>query len=270
MNEDYRKKDIIDSIYSLQNEQRGSWRKSAPVQKKKRRFLKNNSALYVVVVLGIASVFVGSFGIYKRIQKPYDILGVNQSKKVALDSLSTDTSEALSQALTLDTDNDGLNDSDETVLYYTSPYLEDTDSDGTSDYEEITKGTDPNCLVGAKCDGRVRPQETQVDTDSLLQAQADVGRALTPQYLREILKKSGVDAKLYESLSDEDIMREYNKVLGGDIQTDIQQTESPNIKNMSPQKLREFLLQNGMSQELIDTFSDEEIKQILDETVQSQ
>ena len=270
MNEDYEKKDIIDSIYSFQDEKSVSWRKGASVQKKKRWFLKNNSVLYIVVILGIASVFVGSFGIYKRIQKPYDILGENQSKKVALDSLSADPNDSLHQALIFDTDNDGLSDSDENTIYYTSPYLEDTDSDGMSDYEEITKGTDPNCLLGTKCDGEARPKDSQGDADSLLQAQVDIGSVPTPQYLREILKKSGVDAKLYESLSDEELIREYNKVLGGYAEVNNQATKATDIKSISPQKLREFLLQNGMSQELIDKFSDEEIRQILEETVQSQ
>ena len=197
-------------------------------------------------------------------------MGENQSKKVALDSLSADPNDSLNQALTFDTDNDGLSDSDENNIYYTSPYLEDTDSDGMSDYEEISKGTDPNCFLGTKCDGEARSQETQGGADSLLQAQVDIGSVPTPQYLREILKKSGVDAKLYESLSDEELMSEYNKVLGGEIHTDTQKISPPDIKSMSPKRLREFLLQNGMSQELIDKFSDEEIKQILNETVQSQ
>ena len=38
---------------------------------------------------------------------------------------------------TLDTDGDGLSDSDEITLYRTSPYISDSDGDGLSDYREV-------------------------------------------------------------------------------------------------------------------------------------
>lgn len=43
-----------------------------------------------------------------------------------------------------DTDNDGLSDSDEILLYNTNPLVPDTDEDGITDGNEITMGLDPN------------------------------------------------------------------------------------------------------------------------------
>ena len=43
-----------------------------------------------------------------------------------------------------DTDEDGLTDGDEAVVYWTSPVQIDSDSDGFSDLVEIKSGSDPN------------------------------------------------------------------------------------------------------------------------------
>jgi hypothetical protein len=43
-----------------------------------------------------------------------------------------------------DTDNDGLNDYEETWITYTSINLSDTDNDGVNDYDEYLQGSDPN------------------------------------------------------------------------------------------------------------------------------
>lgn len=45
---------------------------------------------------------------------------------------------------TIDSDNDGLTDSDELDIYNTNPYKRDTDGDGITDGDEIKRGTDPN------------------------------------------------------------------------------------------------------------------------------
>ena len=44
----------------------------------------------------------------------------------------------------LDTDGDGLNDSDEITTYFTDPLNPDSDDDGYTDGEEVVNFTDPN------------------------------------------------------------------------------------------------------------------------------
>jgi len=51
----------------------------------------------------------------------------------------------------IDSDGDGLSDYDELYIYKTSPYLEDTDGDGINDYDEVSLGTNPNCPEGKNC-----------------------------------------------------------------------------------------------------------------------
>lgn len=63
----------------------------------------------------------------------------------------------VSRAEILDTDGDGLTDTEELTVYYTDPQLADTDGDGFSDGEEISQGYSP--LFGDK------KRLLQVDSD---------------------------------------------------------------------------------------------------------
>ena len=42
-----------------------------------------------------------------------------------------------------DTDGDGLNDGDEVITHLTNPLVADTDGDGLNDGSEVVNGTDP-------------------------------------------------------------------------------------------------------------------------------
>lgn len=59
-------------------------------------------------------------------------------------TLGCDPSAASTKSTFVDTDGDGLSDTDEITIYGTSPVLADTDGDGISDYDEvITRGFNP-------------------------------------------------------------------------------------------------------------------------------
>jgi hypothetical protein len=136
----------------------------------------------------------------------------------------------------MDTDGDGLSDWDELYIYFTSPYLEDSDSDGISDYDEVMRGTDPNCPEGRTCgaenflldgeavleeslldsmlaDGITETEISGVEEKDLAVYQKLLSGDLTAKELREILTLGGMDAKLLEQLSDEQLMSSYKETM---------------------------------------------------------
>ena len=69
-------------------------------------------------------------------------------------------------SITVDSDGDGLSDSDETGIYGTDPDDPDTDDDGVSDGDEITAGTDP-LDPDTDGDGLTDGEEVTLGTDPL-------------------------------------------------------------------------------------------------------
>jgi hypothetical protein len=112
-----------------------------------------------------------------------------------------------------DTDLEGLSDFDELYVYGTSPYLADTDSDGLTDKQEIESGKDPICAEGKTCvaeevaattstptaaGGVQNPGEPPVDFNKLLN---------DPAELRKVLSSSGMDKKILDSYTDQQLMQ---------------------------------------------------------------
>lgn len=68
----------------------------------------------------------------------------------------------------LDTDNDGLTDSLETLVYFTDPVIADTDADGYLDGEEVNNGYNP---LGS---GKLGEQAVGITSDPAIVAQAQI------------------------------------------------------------------------------------------------
>jgi hypothetical protein len=130
-----------------------------------------------------------------------------------------------------DTDKDGLSDWEEINIYGTSPYLADTDSDGISDTEEIAQGTDPNCAEGTSCEAREIEPNLDIDIEEELN-------------------------RLSESISvpEEDEER-LEEALSG---------------TMDAESLRVLMLESGMEEDLINSFSDEELMALYRKTLTQQ
>ncbi len=136
---------------------------------------------------------------------------------------------------TEDTDGDGLNDWEELSVYKTSPYLADSDSDGYTDKEEIDTGNDPVCAEGTTCESTTGGQSvgedqaggqsltpvlpginsTSTSDQELILQQILAGQA-DPAVLRQLLVEAGMDSRILEQISDEDLLGSYEKVLGGE------------------------------------------------------
>ncbi len=125
-----------------------------------------------------------------------------------------------------DTDKDGLSDYDERNIYHTSPYLEDSDSDGLSDKEEVMGNNNPNCAAGTDCFDelndtieKVPKNETissplvgEVGDSTSIQYQNSnslLGGDVDPDFLRELLIKDGVDPRLINAITDDELMLMY-------------------------------------------------------------
>lgn len=138
-------------------------------------------------------------------------------------NLNINAEEMLLELQKQDTDGDGLSDYDEEYFYNTSPYIEDSDSDGVSDFEEVQRGTDPNCPRGKDC--------------AVVQSQEESSQESMTQKIAE-----GAFGNLN---FDQDL---FQKSLAG-----------KDVSKISGKELREMLKAAGLSQDILDSFSDEEL-----------
>jgi hypothetical protein len=127
--------------------------------------------------------------------------------------------ERIETMKTKDTDNDTLNDFEETYVYKTSPYLDDSDSDGTKDAEELKAGEDPNCPKGKSCieSGLAAAQSpASVSASGTAQIEEDAMRQLlnpTPTQIRALLVQNGVKESDLSGIDDATLLTLYQQSL---------------------------------------------------------
>ncbi|MBA3047925.1 hypothetical protein KKC83_05150 [Patescibacteria group bacterium] len=190
-----------------------------------------------LAVFAILLIFLWSAQLKKNISGPLDRKNSGSSEIVA-EKNSEDSEESLRNK---DTDSDGLSDWDELYFYKTSPYLEDSDSDGFTDKQEIDNSKDPNCPVGRDCyrqgivdgdESAAGAEESNANSGSLdsLLGQFGVEDDLPPaggqqigalfpsdisaDDLRKMLAEYGMDKKILDQLSDEQLLESYKEILG--------------------------------------------------------
>jgi hypothetical protein len=131
-------------------------------------------------------------------------------------------SAPLTRLGTIDTDEDGLSDFEETYIYKTSIYLPDTDSDGLSDKEEIEKGYDPLCAKGRDCHKTTRNQTNGVSPEAKRRVTSDGVSAAAPQRvtsdlsvdeIRNLLLEAGVSEDFLEQVDDETLREVYEETI---------------------------------------------------------
>ncbi len=192
-----------------------------------------------VAVLAFFAVFVlivWSMQIRDNIFSPFD-----RSKNIASQS-SSDTcigpecateEELASDLMNQDTDSDGLTDWEELTIHKTSPYLEDTDSDGVNDKDEIDAGENPLCKKGDICDTGIKAStdetgytQTAPIIPGLDENKVPLSESEEEALLREILQgqgdattlralliQAGMDERILNQLSDEELLNSYQQVL---------------------------------------------------------
>ncbi|MFH1291752.1 MAG: thrombospondin type 3 repeat-containing protein [bacterium] len=172
---------------------------------------EQKTGFVLLLVFAILALSLGVLQIRNTMYKPFALS--NQIPPLS-DSIINDINVLRYR----DTDQDGLNDFEELYVYETSPYLEDSDSDGIDDKQEVSKGTNPLCAQGMDCAGSVAINQDGQASDSVSSSlpkwitppnqeqPADLANLLKDtKQLREMLTTAGVDQKILDQVSDEQL-----------------------------------------------------------------
>lgn len=245
---------------------------------------KEKLGFFGLVVLAVLVIALGFRQTQSNLRSPFsDFI----SKHTNSTEVGANTEVASMDALkTKDTDKDGLTDYDELYVYRTSPYLADTDSDGILDKTEVTQGTDPNCPKGQNCGAYTlaNPDATGVGTTSTLNTSGITiptaeqlllvsmfGEKPDAKTLKDYLIKQGVDKKIIDKLTDEEIIKVFQEsVTPGTAAITVpavQPKTLSDISKMTPQEVRNLLLQQGMTEAQLKNISDEQLMKMLQDSL---
>ncbi len=197
---------------------------------------EQKAAFVLIIVLGIAGLFLGFHAFGSSIRAPIDA----QIARFSADRFLTPSQkeDADKEAMkTRDTDGDGLVDYDELYVFKTSPYLADSDSDGFDDRTETYSGNDPNCPVGKDC-GRgeeaaspsaavnaTPPTEPDAPADyQSAEGYKDIFLDLPPEQLKAMLVQAGVPKEKLDTLTDEELKTMFREAFQQTVDT---QTPTP-------------------------------------------
>jgi len=122
---------------------------SAPRHKFSRYFM------FAAIVLAFVLLFVGGWFVYNTVIPYFEEVWAGKNNQViqffpetknngapeenTTSSAKTQEEIIREQEENSDSDQDGLSDYDEKIIYFTDPNLSDTDHDGLSDYDEVKK-----------------------------------------------------------------------------------------------------------------------------------
>jgi hypothetical protein len=109
------------------------------------QFSELRAGAWLILFIGLAGLGLGIYHLRSGITDAFVVEGPRFKTS---DELEAERVEGMK---TKDTDNDGLNDYEESFVFKTSPYLEDSDSDGDNDRVELAAGQNPNCPKGTDC-----------------------------------------------------------------------------------------------------------------------
>lgn len=181
----------------------------------------------LLMILGVGGLVLGFRSMRSSLYRPFEEQVMEYAGQDFLTSSEAEEKQKEEQK-SIDTDGDTLSDYDELYVFKTSPYLPDTDSDGYSDEVEVFSSNDPNCPMGSDC--------TAISVEVAGDDEVDTA---------QMLEGVGVDGEQVESLQTQEEIMAY-------------------FMSMTPDQIREMLLEAGVTQEEIDALSDEEIQSLFD------
>ncbi|MEK7130601.1 MAG: hypothetical protein AAB793_03030, partial [Patescibacteria group bacterium] len=235
----------------------------------------------IIGFLGISALVLGTLQIQKGIKGPFQKNIAREKDK--RNDLDIEQVDKLTELQKKDTDKDSLNDYVELYNSRTSPYLRDSDSDGIDDKSEIDQGTDPNCPKGQDCGlpvaapanlniGNTNESSKFTNAPSLNQASDALSGNLPPAELRKILISSGAPENTINGLSDDELVKLYKEVLGGQTPAgtnsptansgtanplpDITKLTPAELEKLTPAEIRNLMSQFGIPKETLDQVDD--------------
>ncbi|PIV45863.1 hypothetical protein COS23_02240 [bacterium (Candidatus Moisslbacteria) CG02_land_8_20_14_3_00_36_53] len=180
----------------------------------------------------------------------------------------------------LDTDKDGLSDYEEINKYGTSAFLPDSDGDGVSDKEEIDASSNPlNPQSTPTNKGLAGTGEGSSLVQEVKQEIVPSSEEISATEIRDLLvNKGGLSRELVDQMLDEDLIKLYNetkKETGIDLsQLSKEAVKSENlseaqkmVSEMDPKILRQLLISQGVDSKILETISDEDLKNFFLQTL---
>ncbi len=173
---------------------------------------EHRAGAWVLLVVGIFGLGLGVYHWRTTIVNAFNV------PKSAFKSVEQIEQERLDALKTKDTDNDGINDFDESYIFKTSPYLEDSDSDGVSDKKELEDGSDPNCPAGRDCGPAAAPAPDE-SASGTATAEGGELEAISqmlnpsPEEIRQLLIRSGLKEEDVKKIDDETLQQLYRQAV---------------------------------------------------------
>jgi len=235
-----------------------------------------NFSLIFVCIIGIAVIALSVWQFKKIIilEKPYK--GDGETQKTVQGFTEESAFELDKEQLKLqDTDADGLNDYEELYFYQTSPYLADSDSDGYDDPTELKSGNDPNCPKGENCFSLKEPTFDDFDfgvgststelLDTSSGAQFDAAQVSAEQVRQILVQQGHFTTQELANIDDATLMQIYNQSVAQDQGTATAVTKQQAIEeiaNKTPAEIRSALMQQGLSEDLVNSVDDATLKEM--------
>ncbi len=247
------------------------------------------------VIIAFVAIFGGAYSIYSRINgvAPF-LFGLDPTPGPVITE-SQERLQELAQKKLLDSDGDTISDFDEEFTYNTSSYLADSDSDGIQDNVELDQGSDPNCATGTVCFGTTASNSNNSNTNGSTNVNAaDIANLSTddPNELRQQLIALGIDETVLSQVSDSDLLAAYGSVqqdyTNGNTNTNstdpyanllpengnTNSTSSiktyEDLQNLSPEAVRDLLIQSGMSADELSQVDDATLMQVYQDALEKQ
>lgn len=188
--------------------------------------------LIVFILLGCAAVVFGAMRIGQVITGPF-----KKDPTVKYRTISQQEEDREQALKVQDSDKDGITDYDEMRIFRTSPFLDDSDSDGITDGTEIAQSTDPNCPKGRTChEARKEEAAAAVDGSGTVAAPDAIAQAITETF--------------------------------GDVQTLTPEKIAAELKTMSTDDLRAFLVKIGIPASALAQADDATLRTLLQQTME--